>query len=193
MLSSCSIDSGIGDNELVSRAKAGDSVALSLLIEKYSDFILKKASSFKNLSGIDVEDLYQEGMIGFVSSIYSFDEVYGTKFSSYSSIVYTRKILSALRINNNDADNFSDSFVSIDDCEFSSNNPSPEDVIMYNEELCEIIEFSKDNFSKTEKKVFKLILLGASNSEISEILDCSLKSVENSIQRIRRKLRSRKQ
>ncbi len=193
MFSSCSIDSGIGDNELVSRAKAGDSVALSLLIEKYSDFILKKASSFKNLSGIDVEDLYQEGMIGFVSSIYSFDESYGTKFSSYSSVVYTRKMLSALRINNNNAGNFSDIFVSIDDCEFSSNNPSPEEVIMYNEELSEIIEFSKDNFSKTEKKVFKLILLGASNSEISEILDCSLKSVENSIQRIRRKLRSRKQ
>lgn len=192
MLSSCSIDSGIGDNELVSRAKAGDSAALSLLIEKYSDFILKKASSFKNLSGIDVEDLYQEGMIGFVSSIYSFDEAYGTKFSSYSSIVYTRKMLSALRINNNNVSNFSDFFVSIDDCEFSSNNPSPEEVIMYNEELCEIIEFSKDNFSKTEKKVFKLILLGASNSEISEILDCSLKSVENSTQRIRRKLRSRK-
>ena len=59
-MSSYSISKEHNDNELVSRAKAGDSVALSLLIDKYSDFVLKKANSFKNLCGIDAEDLYQE-------------------------------------------------------------------------------------------------------------------------------------
>lgn len=180
------------EKEIVSRAKAGDSVALTLLLERYSKIILKKANSYTNISGIDAEDLYQEGMLGFVSSIYSYDEAYNTKFSTYASVVYTRKMLSAIRRASNDADNFSDMFVSFDD-EISSFNPSLEETILYSEELSEIIEFSKTNFSKMEKKVFKLMLFGASNSEISEILDCNIKSVDNTVQRIRRKLRKYKQ
>lgn len=189
MLNSKSFNSCNNDNELVSRAKAGDSVALSLLIEKYSDYVLKKASSFNNLCGIDTDDLYQEGMIGFVSSIYSFDESYGTKFSTYSSTVYSRKMLSALRKINNDISSSVDAYISVDDNDFLSQHPSPEEAVIYDEELSEVIEFSKENFSKTEKKVFKLLLLGISYSEISEILDCSIKSVDNTVQRIRRKLR----
>lgn len=192
-MSSYSVDNMYNDNELVSRAKAGDSTALSLLIEKYSDYILKKASSFKNLSCIDIEDLYQEGMIGFVSSIYSFDETYGTKFSTYATTVYSRKMLSVLRKTNNDASNCVDSYVSIDDSEISAHHPSPEDAVLYDEELSEIIGFAKDNFSKTEQKVFKLVLLGVSYSEIAEILDCNVKSVDNAVQRIRRKLRNYRQ
>lgn len=189
-MSSYSVGNVNNDNELVSRAKAGDSTALSLLIEKYSDYILKKASSFKTISCIDVEDLYQEGMIGFVSSIYSFDETYGTKFSTYATTVYLRKMLSAIRKTNNDLSNCVDSYISINDNELLAQQPSPEEVLLYDEELSEIIKFAKDNFSKTEQKVFKLVLLGVSYTEISEILDCNIKSVDNAVQRIRRKLRT---
>lgn len=181
------VDKGDSDNELVSRAKAGDSIALSILIERYSDVILKKARSFKNISGIDTEDLYQEGMIGFVSSIYSFDESFNTKFSTYSSTVYSRKMLSVLRKIS------SDNSISLDDDKILSPNPSPEDVVLYGEEISEIMTFVKDNFSKTEQKVFKLIILGLSYSEISEILDNNVKSVDNTVQRIRRKLRNYRQ
>lgn len=191
MNNNISYSNAYSEKEIVAHAKAGDTVALSLLIERYSDIILKKANSFTNLSGIDAEDLYQEGMIGFVSSVYSYDEAYNTKFSTYASVVFTRKMLSAIRMANNDADSFTDMFVSLDDNDISSFNPSPEDTFLYSEELSEIIEFSKTNFSKTEKKVFKLMLFGASNSEISAILDCNIKSVENAVHRIRKKLRSR--
>ena len=178
------------EKQLVSCAKAGDSKALSLLIEQYSSIILKKANSFTNICCIDAEDLYQEGMIGFVSAVYSYDEAYNTKFSTYASVVFTRKMLSAVRLASNDAENFSDSILSTDD-EISSLNPSVEETLLYSEELSEIIEFSKTNFSKMEKKVFKLMLFGASNQEISSILDTEPKSVENAIHRIRKKLRSR--
>ncbi len=188
-MSSSPIDNFDSDNELVSRAKAGDSSALSLLIEKYSDFILKKASSYKNIYSIDIEDLYQEGMIGFVSSIYSFDESYGSKFSTYSSIVYSRKMLSAIRKVNQDISGYIDSFATVDDSDALFHHPSPEDAVLYDEEINEIISYAKNNFSKTEQKVFKLLLLGISYNEISEILDCNVKSIDNTIQRIRRKLR----
>ena len=179
------------EKDLVARAKAGDSVALSLLINRYSKIIYKKAHSFVNFNGIDAEDLYQEGMIGFISAIYSFDESYNTKFSTYASVVFTRKMISALRILSNDADNDAKTLDCINCKEASCVNPSPEDTVLYSEELYEIIEFSKTNFSKTEKKVFKLMLLGASNREIADILEFSVKSVENAIYRIRKKLRSR--
>lgn len=189
MLISDSLNKINSDNELVSRAKAGDSVALSLLIEKYSDNILKKARSFKNLCGIDVEDLYQEGMIGFVSSIYSFDEAYGTKFSTFSSTVYSRKMLSALRKMANDMNNCVELGTSVDENELLSQNISPEDAVLYDEEIKEIMIYVQEKFSKTEQKVFKLILLGLSYSEISGILESNVKSVDNTVQRIRRKLR----
>ncbi len=189
MLISDSFNNINSDNELVSRAKGGDSVALSLLIEKYSDNIFKKASSFKNLCGIDVEDLYQEGMIGFVSSIYSYDESYGTKFSTFSSTVYSRKMLSALRKTNNDMNNCVEFSGSVDENELLSQNISPEDAVLYDEEINEIMMHVKENFSKTEQKVFKLILLGLSYAEISEIIESNVKSVDNTVQRIRRKLR----
>ncbi len=192
-MSSFPVDNCHDDNELVSRAKAGDSVALSMLIEKYSDYILKKACSYKSLYGIDSEDLYQEGMIGFVSSVYSFDDSYGTKFSTYSSVIYSRNMLTAIRKTNKDVSSYIDSNISIDDSELLSQHPSPEDVVLYDEKLNEVISFAKSNFSKTEQKVFKLILLGISYVEIAEILDCNVKSIDNAVQRIRRKLREFKQ
>ncbi len=188
-MSSNSFDICNNDNELISRAKAGDSGALSMLIERYSDYIFKKACSYKSLYGIDAEDLYQEGMIGFVSSVYSFNESYGTKFSTYSSLIYSRNMLNVIRKTNKDVSSYIDSNISIDDSEFLSHHPSPEDAVLYDEELNEVIRFVKSNFSKTEQKVFKLILLGISYTEIAEILDCNVKSIDNTVQRIRRKLR----
>ncbi len=178
------------DNELIFGAKSGDSVALSLLIERYSDKILGQAHSFKNLNGLDFDDLYQEGMIGFVSAIYSYDENNGAKFGTYSSTVTFRKMISLLR----KSDDVINNSVDIDD--YIDNEalnvyhyPSPEDSVIINEELDEIMHFAENNFSKSERKVFKLLLLGITYSEIADILDCDVKSVDNAIQRIRRKVR----
>ena len=78
---------------------------------------------------------------------------------------------------------------SVDENELLSQNISPEDAVLYDEEINEIMMYVKENFSKTEQKVFKLILLGLSYAEISEILESNVKSVDNTVQRIRRKLR----
>ena len=79
--------------------------------------------------------------------------------------------------------------LSVDENEFLSQNISPEDAVLYDEEINEIMMHVKENFSKTEQKVFKLILLGLSYAEISEIIESNVKSVDNTVQRIRRKLR----
>lgn len=178
------------DNALVSLAKSGDTKALTQLIERYSTVVLKKAQSFKGLSGIESDDLYQEGMMGFVSAVYSFDESRHIQFSTFSTTVATRKMLSAIRATNNKSNLPLHSYVSIEEeNNLLSHSPTPEEVVIYNEELDKINNFIKTNLSKTEKKVLKLSLLGMSYSEIAEILECSEKSVDNAIQRVRKKIR----
>ncbi len=178
----------MSDNELVKLAKSGNGFALQVLIERYSDKILQKAKSFKSLIGLENDDLHQEGMMGFLSAVYSFDDSHNVLFSTYASTVSTRRMLSAIRKSNKDIP--LNSYISIDDeNDLLSDIPSPEDNILFAERISEINMFVTEKFSKTEKKVFKLSLLGLSYSEIAEIIDCSEKSVDNTIQRIRQKIR----
>lgn len=187
-----SVSSGVAkdDNTLVSQAKSGDTAALTLLIQRYSDVILQKAKSFKGLSGIESDDLYQEGMMGLVAAVYSYDETREIQFSTYAVTVAARKMLSALKKSNNKSNLPLRSYISIEE----ENNllsfaPTPEEIIIYNEELDKINNFIKTKLSKTEKKVLKLSLLGMSYSEIADILECTEKSVDNAIQRVRKKIR----
>ena len=179
----------LNDNELVTYAKSGNNNALQVLIERYSDKILQKSKSFKSLIGLENDDLYQEGILGFVSAVYSFDISRDVLFSTYASIAYTRRMLSAIRKSNNNIP--LNSYVSIDDeNELLSDIPSPEDTLLFAEKIGEINTYVEENLSKLEKKVFKLSVLGLKYAEIAEILDCSEKSVDNTIQRIRRKIRT---
>ena len=181
----------MNDNELVECAKSGNSLALQVLIERYSDKVLQKAMSFKSLIGLENDDLYQEGMMGFVSAVYSFDISRDVLFSTYSSTLFTRKMLSAIRKLNSTANLPLRSYISIEDeQDLLSDIPSPEETLLSAERVDEINSFVDENFSKKEKKVFKLSVLGMSYAQIAEILDCTEKSVDNTIQRIRRKFRS---
>ncbi|MBO5333154.1 MAG: sigma-70 family RNA polymerase sigma factor [Clostridia bacterium] len=181
----------MNDNELVECAKSGNSMALQVLIERYSDKVLQKARSFKSLIGIENDDLYQEGMMGFVSAVYSFDNSRDVLFSTYASTLSTRKMLSAIRKINSTANLPLQSYISIEEeKDLFSDMPSPEETLLSVERVNEINLFVEENFSKKEKKVFKLSVLGMTYSQIAEILDCTEKSVDNTMQRIRRKLRS---
>lgn len=180
----------IDDKILVARAKSGDTNSLGALIERYSEKVTIKARSFKNLNGIDCDDLYQEGMLGLVAAVYSFDEGFGVQFSSYASKLVSRNMLSAIRKANNKSNLPLQYYVSLDDDDtLLSHTPTPEELVIFNEELDAVHEFIENKLSKSEKKVFKLNLAGLSYSEISEILDCDEKFIDNALQRTRKKLR----
>lgn len=180
----------IDDNILVSRAKSGNAEALTTLLEKYSEKIMQKSLTFKNLNGLESDDLYQEGMIGFVAAVYSFDGKIGVQFSTYANTLAVRKMLSAIRKANNKSNLPLQYYVSLEDeADLLSHSPTPEEIVIFNEELDLINDFIENNLSKSEKKVFRLNIAGLSYSEIAEILDCDEKFVDNALQRIRRKLR----
>ena len=180
----------IDDNILVDRAKSGDAEALTTLLEKYSEKIMQKSKTFKNLNGLESDDLYQEGMIGFVAAVYSFNEKVDVQFSTYANTLAVRKMLSAIRKANNKSNLPLQYYVSLEEeTDLLSYSPTPEEMVIFNEELDLINDFIENNFSKSEKKVFRLNIAGLSYSEIADILDCDEKFVDNALQRIRRKLR----
>lgn len=176
------------DNRLVQLAKDGDKSSLTELLSNYSDMVSAKAASFKSLVGLESDDLYQEGMIGLLSAVYAYDFERDASFSTFAELLVTRKMFSALKSANSKKNLPLREYVPIEDeIDLFSPIPTPEESLIINEEVSNINKFIETNLSKKEKKVLKLNLLGLSYAEIAEILDCTEKSVDNALQRIRKK------
>ena len=186
-----SVNKHESDTFLVSRAKSGDSKALSTLIEKYSENIRIKAYTFNCVHVKDNEDLYQEGMMGFVSAVYYYDENRGASFNTFMTRVVSNRMIQAYNrmrdyskvflLTENDSEKFLNSV--------DNSNMSPEEHLVSNECYEEYLAFIETDFSNFEKKVYKLFLKNLSYNEMSIILECSVKSIDNALQRIKKKIR----
>ena len=176
---------------LVSRAKSGDSKALSVLIAKYSENIKIKAYTFNCVHIKDNEDLYQEGMMGFVSAVYYYDENRGASFNTFMTRVVSNRMIQAYNnmrdyskvflVTENDSEKFLNSI--------DNSSLSPEEHVVSNECYIEYLTFIDSEFSEFEKKVYKLFLKNLSYNEMSIILGCTVKSIDNALQRIKKKIR----
>lgn len=179
-------------NELVSRAAAGDDIAMAELIEIITPIAYAKASNLNSgFSRIADEDLVQEGMLGFLEAVKSFDGSKGVPFEAYAATCIKNRILSALRVNSNSGNAALSGAVSIDD---NSDNKAAGDsdpvvVTEDGEESDYIRRLASDSLSDFESKVFFLKLGGHSYKDIAFRLGRSEKSVDNALVRIRGKLR----
>ena len=190
-MNNSSVNKPESDTFLVSRAKSGDSKALSTLIEKYSENIRIKAYTFNCVHVKDNEDLYQEGMMGFVSAVYYYDENRGASFNTFMTRVVSNRMIQAYNrmrdyskvflLTENDSEKFLNSV--------DNSNMSPEEHLVSNECYEEYLAFIETDFSIFEKKVYKLFLKNLSYNEMSIILECSVKSIDNALQRIKKKIR----
>ena len=190
-MNNSSVDKRVSDTILVSRAKSGDSKALSALIEKYSENIRIKAYTFNCVHVKDNEDLYQEGMMGFVSAVYYYDENRGASFNTFMTRVVSNRMIQAYNRMRDYSkvflltENSSEKFLnSVDNCTMS-----PEQQFVSDECYEEYLAFIETEFSNFEKKVYKLFLKNLSYNEMSIILECSVKSIDNALQRIKKKIR----
>ncbi len=178
------------DNLLVAKAKRGDSSALTQLIKKHSKKVLQKAMSFDGLRGIDSDDLYQEGLLGLWVAVFTFDSSRQTKFITYAMSVATNNMLSAIRETQKSKHRALNSSVSFEENKnLLSTSPNPEELLLNTEEYNRVAGFINTGLTKLEKDVLKLSLLNMSYVKIAEKLGCSEKSVDNAIQRIRKKIR----
>ena len=193
--------SNLKDEEIISQIKSGDKDALSYLLEKYKNLVNIKVSKYFMI-GAEKEDILQEGMIGLFKAIQSFNEEKQNSFKSFANICIERQLITAIKSSNRQKhmplntylslntaayDNNEDDSVELIDTFNSKTAEDPLETIMKKEYDSEVEEAINKNLSKFEKQVLDRYLKGESYVAIARKLDSPVKSVDNAIQRIRKK------
>lgn len=186
------------DNELIESVRAGDEEAEQQLALRYSRLV-KICSRPFFLVGGDGEDLIQEGMLGLLSAIREYDVSMNTSFKTYAEICVKHRIYSAIKMASRKKHEPLNEMVSLDDVlsdeSLSKAGDSgrtlrriPEEQVLAQESADEIIQAYSRCLSRFETEILELYLNGLSYSEIAAACNRSEKSVDNAVQRIRRKL-----
>lgn len=178
------------DEELISLCKSGNQDAYSTLVGRYL-FAVRSRASIYDKSGIDFEDLVQEGFIGLMNAVNAYDNDFGTSFSTFAFLCIDRKILDAVKKSLSKKQIPKHALVFLED-NFDiqgSKSDNPESVVISKENLSNLKQKIAKSLSKKEQEVLNLYLIGCSYQDISKRLSCSQKSVDNAMQRIRKKLK----
>ena len=192
---------GPSDAELAALARTGDDAALSELLTKYRSFARMKSRSYF-LVGADREDIIQEGMIGLYKAIRDFDPTRETSFRGFAELCITRQILTAIKSATrqkhgplNNYVSFSRPLVGEDDGErvLSDVLPTvaitdPADLVISAERIRALQAHVDEVLSDLETEVLRLYVEGKSYQEIAERLQRHVKSIDNALQRIKKKL-----
>jgi RNA polymerase sporulation-specific sigma factor len=188
------------DEEVVEYARKGDSEALEYLINKYRHFVRAKARAYF-LIGADREDIIQEGMIGLYKAIRDFRMDKLSSFRAFAELCITRQIITAIKTATRQKHIPLNSYVSLNkpiydedsdrtllDIISGSKITDPEELVISREEFDDIEEKIGELLSSLEWKVLMSYLDGKSYQEIAEDLDRHVKSIDNALQRVKRKL-----
>ena len=188
------------DEEVVSEAQKGNNRAQEYLIAKYENFVKSKAKSYF-LIGADKEDIYQEGMIGFYKAIRDFKIDKFTSFKAFAEICVTRQIITAIKTATRQKHIPLNTYVSLNKPIYEDESDrtlidvlssiaisDPEELIISQEQLKFIEEEIAKVLSELELEVLTSYLDGKSYQEIASDLDRHEKSIDNALQRVKRKL-----
>lgn len=176
----------MSDEELV-KISPSDKQAVSVLVSRYSRKIWAKAGAMAKNSPADADDLAQEGLLGFLNAVSKFNPERNARFSTFSEICVVNKMKTILNKNSSNAAASIDEFNIDEDTVVSD---TPETIFMQKEHLNELYDEIDAILSKREREIFSLFLKGSSYKQTAEKLGISVKSVDNAMQRIRRKLKS---
>ena len=194
------------DLQLVMRARNGDGKALDELIRRYQGFVRLKASSYF-LAGGDAEDLIQEGLIGLYKAVRDFSPELSS-FRSFAELCVTRQIITAIKTATRFKHAPLNTYVSFShtpagqeseaDCTLGDALPGPsvDDpsvCVISTEELQSLVFTLGTGLSKLEADALKLYLEGESYETMAERLGCDTKTIDNALQRVKRKVLSHQQ
>src|SRR5919107_2535632 len=190
------------DLQLVVRARNGDDGALDQLIRRYTGFVRLKASSYF-LAGGDADDLLQEGLIGLYKAVRDFRTDKETSFRSFAELCGTRQIITAIKtatrfkhqplnqyvsFSHTPAGQESEGESTLGDALPGSAVQGPSVVVISTEELQSLVFTLGTGLSKLEADALRLYLEGSSYEEMGEELGCDTKTIDNALQRVKRKI-----
>ena len=190
------------DLQLVIRARNGDTKAMDTLIRRYTGFVRLKSSSYF-LAGGDSEDLIQEGLIGLYKAVRDFRSDKETSFRSFAELCITRQIITAIKTATRFKHAPLNTYVSFSqtpagqesegDCTLGDALPGPgvdepSIVVISTEELQSLVFCLGTGLSQLESDALRLYLEGSSYEEMADRLDVDTKTIDNALQRVKRKI-----
>ena len=180
----------LSDAQLAHFVSLGDDRAFDELAVRYLDTISIIARKF-SAEGYEHNDFVQEGLVGLLYSCKTFDQNGGAGFKSYMSVVVERRFISIIRRGEQKKAIPSSSIVPMDDVGESSEDSAktPEELMMCREQLNQLLSRLQSILSKSEYDVLMLYGNGLSYKEIAEKLSVTEKTVDNALQRARKKVR----
>lgn len=194
--------SNMNDEELIELIKSGDKYAIDFLIEKYKDLVNMKVSKYFMI-GAEKEDIIQEGMIGLFKAIQSFNSEKQNSFKTFANLCIERQLITAIKTSNRQKHQPLNSYLSLSASAYNNeddeNNSSmmeffdshitedPLETITKKEYYQRVENAIDKSLSDFEKQVLQRFIKGESYVDIAAKLDSPVKSVDNAIQRIRKK------
>ncbi len=188
------------DEEIVELAQQGEQSAVEYLVDKYRNFVRAKARSYF-LIGADKEDIIQEGMIGLFKAIRDYRTDKLTSFRAFAELCITRQIITAIKTATRQKHIPLNSYISLNkpiydeesdrtlmDILSTTKITNPEEIIISREEFIFIERKMGEILSSLEWKVLMAYLEGKSYQEIAVELKRHVKSIDNALQRVKRKL-----
>ena len=190
------------DEDLVEVIKSGDKTALNILLDRYKELVNIKVSKYF-IVGAERDDIVQEGLIGLFKAVKSYKSDMKSSFKSFANMCIERQLITAIKSSNRQKHMPLNSYLSLnisayDEQEsnsdttlmdvFNSNSvEDPLDTITKKEYYKNLEETIEKTLSDFEKKVLNRYINGESYVQIAENLDTPVKSIDNAIQRIRKK------
>src|SRR6476659_337917 len=190
------------DLQLVLKARNGDQIALDALMRRYTGFVRLKASSYF-LAGGDSEDLVQEGLIGLYKAVRDFRADKETSFRSFAELCVTRQIITAIKtatrfkhaplntyvsFSHTPAGQESDSECTLGDALPGPSVNDPSVCVISTEELQSLVFTLGSGLSELEADALRLYLEGESYEDMADELGCDTKTIDNALQRVKRKI-----
>lgn len=189
------------DNVLLQEIKNGSNEALEKLLNKYKELVNMKIGKYF-IIGAEKEDIYQEGMIGLYKAIKSFDPEKQNSFKTFANLCIERQLITAIKTSNRQKHQPLNSYLSLNATAYNDDDENdtslieifnshtvedPLDTITKKEYYKRVEDKIEENLSDFEKKVLHRYARGESYVSIAEKLDSPVKSIDNAIQRIRKK------
>lgn len=190
----------LDDNEVITKIKQGDKKALNYLLDKYTDIVSMKAGKYF-IVGAEKEDIIQEGLIGLFKAIKSFNPEKQSSFKTFANLCIERQLQTAIKSSMRQKHMPLNSYLSLNISAYDENEDTsllevfetenaaedPLDIVTKKEYYNFVEDRIEETLSDFEKQVLHRYTNGESYTQIAERLNAPVKSVDNAIQRIRKK------